>query len=301
MAHLHCQNSNLTDQENAMATVVTEEPAKYAEATSDVCHLQIAYCGTHYHGWQAQKGVPTVQGEIQERLRILLQAPELELVGTSRTDAGVHALDQHASFYVPDRNTLEVSWLKTRLNRWLPADICIRRITIEGPEFDARFSARAKAYTYVIYTGEHPTPFEFPYLWHCPRELDIGQIREAAALLEGTHDFRVFSVNPRREVHSTVRTIFSIEVFQRDQRIYISVIGDGFLYKMVRSLAGYLVKVGADRDHMPEETTRVLEMPGRPSFVETAPAKGLFLAHVFFYADEWQTYEPTIPPHFLQL
>ncbi|MCF7853989.1 MAG: tRNA pseudouridine(38-40) synthase TruA, partial [Candidatus Pacebacteria bacterium] len=122
----------------------------------DNWHLTLEYNGTAYHGWQIQPHHPTIQRELQSRMRLLFQDPELCIAGTSRTDAGVHALDQHVSFTTTRQTGLDVESLRTKLNRWLPADIHVTTITREPPGFHARHSALAKAYTYVIDTTSAP-------------------------------------------------------------------------------------------------------------------------------------------------
>ena len=263
-----------------------------------VWHLTLAYDGTAYHGWQFQPDQPTLQAEVQERLRRLLRNPQLRIAATSRTDAGVHALDQHVSFLDNSLNSPTPAVLLSLLNRWLPADIRVLHAERREPEFNARFSASAKAYTYVICLRERATPFLARYAWvfHAPLHLDA--MRRAAGMLVGELDFASFGVNPRcedREGESTVRRLFRVEVVEQDGLLYVIALGESFLYKMVRSIVGHLVHVG--RGSVPADATRdVLAACDRRAAADSAPAQGLFLAKVFFPPEDWHAYRPVLPP-----
>ena len=208
---------------------------------NNIWHLTIAYNGANYAGWQIQSVERTVQGEIQRRLCRLFRDDELTVAGTSRTDAGVHALDQHLSFIPANNAGMVPERLREIMNRWLPADIRVRDASIEHGDFHARYSSTAKAYVYAVHNGSCCSPFAAPFMWDMGYELDIGRMRAAAAHLVGTHDFAALSAKPKREVPSTIRTIHRLEVIHEPPHFYFIVIGDSFLYKMVRTLAGYLV------------------------------------------------------------
>ena len=219
------------------------------------------------------------------------------LHSTSRTDAGVHALDQNASFTVPlNARPVAPPRLRLLLNRWLPDDIRIVAAELAPAGFHARFSAVAKAYTYAIGLGERESPFWNRYCWWHSRPLDLARMRAAADILAGRHDFAAFAANPRRELETTVREIHRFEVLECRGKVYLNVVGDGFLYKMVRSLAGYLVEIGGEATWRPEQTQRLLAGGQRISKVKTAPAHGLFLARVFFSPEQWREYRPLLPP-----
>ena len=258
-------------------------------------HLTLAYDGTAYSGWQIQPTHRTVQGEILKRLRLMLHAPELKLQGCSRTDSGVHALDQHANFIHPAIGEMSPEWLKNKLNRWLPEDIIIRHVQTESLSFNARHNNFGKAYTYCISPGVKPHPMHARYVWKTPKPLDADAMRAAAAYLEGEHDFASFTANPGIDVGSTVRKLYRLEVLEKDGLVYINAVGESFLYKMVRGLTGYLVHVGAGHAR-PEEAKEVLEAKDRRRAADSAPPQGLFLAKVFWQPDEWQSYTPTLPP-----
>jgi len=258
----------------------------------------VVYDGTRYHGWQIQPEVPTVQGYLQKRLRILFHDEGLTTAGTSRTDAGVHALNQHVSFVPGGERALDPADVHRILNRWLPGDIRVLSVDVRAPPFHARHSARAKAYTYAVHTGGLCSPFDGPYVWTCGGALSVGAMREAAARFVGTQDMAAFAANAGRADEPTVKTLYRVEVIERPPCLFVVVVGDSFLYKMVRSMVGYLVLVAGRRPGWRiTELDAILAGRTRPSEIVTAPAQGLFLAKVFFAAGEWAGYVPALPPH----
>ncbi len=263
-------------------------------------HLTLAYSGSAYKGWQVQPNRQTIQGELLKRLRLMLRNPELKIYGSSRTDAGVHALDQQVSFETEMPEAFTPEDLMGRLNRWLPEDILVRSARICDQPFNARYDNCGKAYTYCIAPGQKINPLFANYVWKTPHQLDLAAMRQAAALLQGEHDFASFAVNPGRVIESTVRNLRRLEVIDTpDGMVYIVAVGDSFLYKMVRSLAGYLVHVGYGYAK-PEDASRVLAGKNRSLAADSAPPQGLFLAKVFFNPDDWQSYVPTLPPFLWQ-
>ena len=268
-----------------------------AEASSPevTWHLRVAYDGAAYAGWQVQSTVKTVQGELLTRLRRLLRCPELKIYGCSRTDAGVHALDQQVSFTAPTPDDFTPESLVAKLNRWLPDDIVVLSAAVREPGFNARAHNTGKAYTYCISPGRKVNPLWARFVWRTPRPLDVDAMRAAAVHLVGEHDFASFAANSRQEVETTVRTVYRLELLEDSGLIFMNAVGESFLYKMVRALAGYLVHVGSGRA-APEDAVRVLEAKDRCQAAESAPAAGLFLAKVFWKPEEWKTYQPLIPP-----
>lgn len=259
-------------------------------------HLAIAYDGSAFSGWQIQPDRCTVQGEMLKRLRLMLRAPQLRIYGSSRTDAGVHALDQQVSFAVEMPADLPPGELVSRLNRWLPETILVKSGRICDAPFNARYDNCGKAYTYCIAPGIKINPLFCRYVWKTPHPLDLEAMREAASYLEGEHDFASFAVNPGKAVESTVRNLRRLEVLSPgDGLVYVNAVGDSFLYKMVRSLAGYLVHVGYGYAR-PGEARRVLEGRNRSLAADSAPSSGLFLARVFYDHDAWRDYQPVLPP-----
>ena len=208
----------------------------------------------------------------------------------------MHALDQQISFPDPGTCAFAPERLPKVLNRWLPTDIRLLHVCLREPGFSARYAACGKAYTYCVNTSPVLLPFAGRYAWHLPkRRFDLDAMRAAAAALVGEHDFASFGVNPKRELPTTVCTLHRLEIIPDGEWLFFNVMGNAFLYKMVRSLAGWLVHVGLGRRRA-EETTAVLAARRRMAAADTAPAGGLFLARVFFEPDTWPAYQPLLPP-----
>ena len=262
--------------------------------------LELAYDGSNYAGWQIQPGEPTVQGTLRDALSRLFAGETLEVQGCSRTDAGVHALAQMVSFRPPDRPPNDPDTVCKALNARLPADIRVLGITGQAPGFNARRDAKAKAYTYLVHRGRLRSPFLNRYCWQLKYELDLDKMRQAAAMLRGTHDFAAFTVNLRHQQREhTNCSLYAWHLRRAGSFIAITVIGASFLYRMVRRLTGYLVEVG--RGRLEAQSAAGLLTAGEPHKVafETAPPQGLFLERVFF-DDAGAAYIPRQLP-FLQL
>jgi tRNA pseudouridine38-40 synthase len=252
--------------------------------------LTLSYDGGAFHGWQVQPGLRTIQGELQAALgRALgLAAGELPLPqGSGRTDAGVHALGQVASFAlaapIPPEN------LQRALNRTLPPAIRVLEAIWVADGFHARHSTTAKTYEYRIFRGELCTPFLAPYVHLCRWPLDMGALHEAAGQVVGEHDFVSLAASDPdaagreeegSEPRSTVRTIFSSAWTENDDGLLIyRVRGNGFLHHMVRNLVGTMLEIG--RGQFPAGSMRtILEARARSAAGPTAPAKGLYLYSV---------------------
>lgn len=272
------------------------EPEAATEWPTRCWHLSIAYDGGAYHGWQVQPQHPTVQSELESRLRVLFRSPELRLAATSRTDAGVHALDQHVSFACPSPRSLTGAAIRRALNRWLPSDIRVMSAESAPLGFHARYDAWGKSYTYVIVTGECCDPFRGPFVWLHSRPLDLGAMRAAADMLVGEHDFASFGVNPKREIETTVRRLVALEIHAEGTTVALHVSGRSFLYKMVRSIVGLLAKIGRGECGAARAEAALRARNRAALQADTAPAQGLFLARVFFSESEWCSYEPGLPP-----
>jgi len=233
------------------------------------CLFTIQYLGTRYGGWQAQANAPSVQQVIEAALAKIFSTP-VRLHGAGRTDAGVHAHAQRAHadlpFDIPSRG------LVLGMNQLLPPDIRITTAAIVADDFHARFNATSKTYEYRIWNAEVADVFAAETHAHVAKKLDVEAMREAAADLIGTHDFRVFTVADP-EVASTVRTIESIDVARDADVVRIVVTADGFLRYMVRRIAGSLIEIGRGR-----LARKVLFEEAR----WTAPAKGLVLREVHY-------------------
>ena len=239
----------------------------------------LAYDGTGYSGWQFQENALGVQQVVEEALSWLEGAP-VRAYGSSRTDAGVHATGFVAHFHlskpIPPRNLVRAA------NSRLPDSVRVLSASYAPESFDARLSAKGKEYRYRIYQSDIMPPHLAPYWTFCHRPLDLEAMREAASRFVGRHDFVSFAANPDRKLETTVRTVFSFDVLRTGRRYVLRVRGDGFLYKQVRSMAGFIMSVGRGAER-PEAVTELLEAAApRTARVETAPARGLFLHKVFY-------------------
>lgn len=238
--------------------------------------LTIQYDGTRYRGWQVQGNTDlTIQGKLEGVLS-RLTGQLVEVHGSGRTDAGVHALGQVANVKLP--HPVEPSELLGELNRYLPADIGVIAAEPAPERFHARLNARSKTYRYRIWNSAIPNVLERSYLYVLPEPLDVAAMERAAADLVGTHDFRSFC-GLKRFKKSTVRTITDIAITQDGAEMRLEFTGNGFLMRMVRILAGTLVEVGLGQraaDAMPA----VLAAQDRAAAGPALPAQGLALVRV---------------------
>ena len=238
--------------------------------------LTIQYDGTRYRGWQVQGNTDqTIQGKVEGVLSRLTGRP-MELHGSGRTDAGVHALGQVANVKLP--RPFDPSELLRELNRYLPADIGVIAVEPAPERFHARLNARSKTYRNRIWNSEIPNVLERSYLYPLPEPLDVAAMEQAAADLVGTHDFRSFC-GLKRFKKSTIRTITDITITQHGSEVRLEFTGNGFLMRMVRILAGTLVEVGLGQraaDAMPA----VLAAQDRAAAGPALPAQGLALVRV---------------------
>lgn len=255
--------------------------------------LEISYDGSEYSGWQLQPHCLTVQQVLQDTLSRLFAGAPIHLQGSSRTDAGVHALGFSASFVAPPSPYISIEQLSKALNRLLPRSVRIRSVGQAPLEFNARHDAKGKAYTYVLNLGPE-TPFTARYSWLMRRPLDIENMRAAANYLTGTHDFSSFVVE-RKTIPDAVRTIYRIDFDQFGQFLCITFVGNGFLYKMIRCLMGLLEVVGRGLLE-PAEAARILAAKDRVAAPETAPPHGLFLMKVFYDEDAMRRFKLTRLP-----
>jgi tRNA pseudouridine38-40 synthase len=243
-----------------------------------IYRLTIEYDGAAFSGWQVQPEKRTVQGEIEKALaRILGQG--LRVRGASRTDAGVHALGQVACFEI-DRE-LDPRKLAAGISALCRPDAAVVRAEAAPPGFDPRRDARGKRYRYLVLNRATPSPLHRLTAWHVRAPLDLGAMREAAAVLIGTHDFRGFrAADCERE--ETVRTVTAIEIAPREEQLVeIEVRGTAFLKNMVRIMAGTLVAAGLGK-MTTADVARALETGDRTLAGQTAPAHGLTLVEVFY-------------------
>ena len=243
--------------------------------------LTIAYDGTDFAGWQVQPDTATIQGTLASAIGRITGEKVLPQ-GSGRTDAGVHALAQVASFELASR--IPAEGLVVALNDTLPASIRVLRAEEVADAFHARKSARAKTYRYRIFRDAICLPFAARYVWHYPYPLNEGAMSDAAPLIEGEHDFTSFAAaDPERgremEGVSNVRRIFSSQWRRDGSELIYEVRGNGFLHHMVRNLVGTFLLVGKGT-LKPEDITAILEARDRSKAGATAPARGLYLVGV---------------------
>jgi tRNA pseudouridine38-40 synthase len=257
----------------------------------------LSYDGTGFHGWQVQPGRPTVQGTLAAAIEKMTGERVLPQ-GSGRTDAGVHALGQVASFAL--EGTIPADNLWRALNRCLPQSIRVLMVEEVVRGFHARHSALRKSYEYRVFERKVEgvveedvcSPFVAPYVWDCRWLLDVGEMKRAAAMLLGTHDFSSFQASDpdltQREEAAAgpnpVKTILVSEVVLREGLVRYRVTGSGFLHHMVRNIVGTLVEVGRGALKA-EEMARIVAAKDRAAAGPTAPAQGLFLVGVSYGSD----------------
>ena len=242
--------------------------------------LAIAYDGTAYYGWQVQPRLPSVQQVIETELVGITGQASVTVNGSGRTDQGVHARGQVAHVDLTCR--MSPDSLCRALNSRLPPDIRVLKIARAKPDFHARKSATAKEYRYFVWNDSIVLPDQRLYMAHVYRPLNLSAMRDAAQRFVGQHDFAAFAANPRRNVDRTVRTVFSFTVSKRGKALTFRVRGGGFLYKQVRSMVGFLLRVGEGAER-PEAVTALLDAHTmRTARVPSAAACGLFLWQVWY-------------------
>jgi tRNA pseudouridine38-40 synthase len=248
------------------------DPTPAAQRWKCVC----AYDGRSFSGWQSQPDGNAVQDVIERRLQWIF-GRVVRIHGSGRTDAGVHALGQVFHF--------DAEWahgparLLAALRDGLPPAIQVRSARPVPRKFHARFSAAGKVYFYQLHHGGPADPFLQPFCWSIHRKLDVEAMRAAARRLRGRHDFRAFSASTGVVRENTVRRLRRLDVTGRGARLRVTAEADGFLYKMVRSIAGALVAVGQGK-LTPAQVAAILRSARRTHAIQTAPAQGLFLARV---------------------
>lgn len=237
--------------------------------------VNISYNGKDFSGFQYQHDFRTVQGTIEKQLK-RMHKEFVRISASSRTDAGVHALDQYFHF----DTTIDIppeKW-KFILNRAMPKDIFIKSAAIASDDFHSRFDAQGKTYRYKVYTGDK-NPFYDGLKVHYPYDLNIESMQQAMAPFIGTHDFTTFS-SAKGEIKNKVRTIKNFEVIQTDDGFEFLITGTGFLYNMVRILAAYVLECG--RGIRTPDTLNMIAAKDRTIIPKTAPAEGLYLEKVWY-------------------
>ncbi|HSQ89762.1 tRNA pseudouridine(38-40) synthase TruA [Romboutsia sp.] len=238
--------------------------------------MTIKYDGSRYKGFQRlQDNDMTIQGKIEAVLGKMTDEP-IEIIGSGRTDMGVHAYGQVANFKTNSEMSLKK--MKAYLYEYLPEDIVVTNIEEVDERFHSRYNAKSKVYLYKIYNNEVHDPFLRKYTNHITRKLDLNLMKEASKELLGEHDFTSFASSKSKK-KSNVRTIHSIEIQENNNVIEIYVEGDGFLYNMVRIIVGALIDAGLRRKSI-KDIKYMLEAKDRTVASDTAAAKGLYLYKV---------------------
>ena len=240
--------------------------------------LDLCYDGTRYRGWQRLPGADnTIQGKLEHTLSRILEEP-IEITGSGRTDAGVHAKCYVANFHTS--STIPTDRLPYALNTHLPADIVVTKAFDVHEDFNAIGSCARKEYTYIIYNSRVRDPFYVNRAWFYPKHLDEKIMREAAQQFVGTHDFAaVRSVGT--DVKSTVRTVYYYNVERQGDLIYLKVCANGFLYNMARAMAGTVV-YAAEGKIKPAQIGQILEEGNRTAAGPTVPPGGLYMTHLWY-------------------
>lgn len=245
-----------------------------------VYKLTVAYEGTAYHGWQVQPNGISIQAKIEEALAIILQEP-VRIVGSGRTDSGVHALAQVAHFHT--QKQVDLNRVLFALNSLLPKDIRATAIEYLPQGFHAQHHAKSKIYRYHLHLDKVLNPFKRFFVWHVQPPFDQDLLKEAIQHFLGTHDFTSFSNEAHKGVaaHDPIRTIYRIDIIQEEGGIALEFEGDGFLYKMVRNIVGTLVDCAKGK-RLPSDIPRIILAKDRRLASMAAPAQGLFLVRVHY-------------------
>ena len=241
--------------------------------------LTISYDGTDFHGWQYQPELLTVQGVLEEAL-LKLFSKKVTVIGSSRTDAGVHA-NGFCCHLDCDDNIPDAAFLRG-INSLLPQTVAVKGVRKVESDFHARYDAQGKTYVYHIYNSNKKDAFKSRYAWHIERNLDIDKMNEFCQKIIGTHDFSAFC-SAGATVETTVRTIKDCYVEKNGEDVTLTVTADGFLYNMVRIIVGTAVAVSDGRIN-PNDIADILNLKKRDAAGMTAPPQGLFLEKVIYDA-----------------
>lgn len=237
--------------------------------------LVVAYDGTNYHGWQVQDNGITIEEVLNRTISELVQE-DIKVIGASRTDAGVHACGNVAVFDTESR--IPGDKFSFALNQRLPEDIRIQESCEVDADFHPRYADTVKTYEYNILNRRFELPSKRLYAAFCYYPMDIERMNQAAAYLVGEHDFKSFC-SAGAQVQTTVRTLYAVNVTKEDDMVHIRITGNGFLYNMVRIIAGTLMQVGTGLME-PEQVKEILEARDRSKAGPTAVAKGLTLVEI---------------------
>jgi tRNA pseudouridine38-40 synthase len=240
--------------------------------------FEVSYDGTDFNGWQVQPGLPTIQGTLEDVIGKIEGRP-VQVAGSGRTDAGVHAFAQVAA--VSLENAIPLDNFRRAVNRLLPYSIRVQNVQEAPPDFHPRFDARRKTYEYRIYREEVCPPFERRFVCHHPYPLNENAMFEAAPLFEGEHDFTAFAASDEKDRlnQSKVRSIFRSALARQESMLVYQITGSGFLKHMVRNIVGVLLEIGKGNLHSDDLPAR-FEPDNHIKPGPSVPASGLFLVSV---------------------
>ena len=239
--------------------------------------LIIEYDGKKFGGWQKQPTKLNIQGEIEQAIKEIT-GEDVELIASGRTDSGVHSLGQVANFKT--NSNIEIEKVAIAINSKLKKSIVIKKAEEVLEDFHARYSCKGKKYRYIINNSQQGTAIYRDLECHIPQKLDVEKMRKAIKYFEGEHDFKGFKASGTSS-KNTIRTIYKAEIKQEGERIIIELTGSGFMYNMVRIIAGTIVDVGLGRIN-PEEIPRIINLKDRNKAGKTLPAHGLYLVEVYY-------------------
>ena len=240
--------------------------------------MDLAYVGTGFSGWQSQPSLDSVQDELERVLQIIFRDRQ-RILGASRTDAGVHAEHQVASFRL-SKSIDDTSKVIKSINALVDPRIKVFRLEPVNTTFHPIMAARAKLYRYRLWLGPITSPFASDYVWPVNLDLNIAAMMEAASAFVGKHDFAAFCASDSA-VKTTVREVYDLQIHQRGVLVDIYILGSGFLKQMVRSMVGTLVEVGRGR-RSAESISAIINSQDRTQAGQTAPARGLSLVEIFY-------------------
>jgi len=237
--------------------------------------IKFSYDGTNYSGFQAQKGLDTIEKRINEALTKINNGKKTSITATGRTDKGVHALSQYGHCDISVNITEKK--LKKAMNSNLPNDIHVIEAKQVDDDFHARYNVKEKTYKYILNQGEY-NPLERNYVFQYNYDLDVKSMKEAIKYFLGKHDFRAF-VTDNKEKDNCIREITKVDIKEEDKKIIFTFTGDGFLRYQIRNMVGILIRVGENK-LSPEKIKEILESKDRTKSGKTAPAEGLYLVDV---------------------
>ena len=239
--------------------------------------LKLCYDGTDYHGFQRQENGITIQQTIEAAIK-KVTGENVTITGCSRTDAGVHAMEYVCNFKT--KSTVPEDKFCFAINSYMPVDISCTSSKEVPEDFHSRYSAKSKTYVYSIYNAPHKNPILCRFAWHYPIKIDVDKMRVAAEQIVGTHDFKSFMASGGQQ-KTTVKTVNYLDITERDNQIFISINADGFLYNMVRIIAGTLVYSGTGKIS-PQSISDIIKSGDRTLAGITAPPQGLCLKEIFY-------------------